>query len=77
MADQLGHARPSMMQDVYLARRAVDSQAATALEAGLRGLWFEDQNRGKPWEMTKARTCDASWPATLYAIRDSNPEPAD
>jgi integrase len=47
VADQLGHARPSMTQDVYLARRAVDSQAATALEAGLRGLWPEDENRGK------------------------------
>ena len=47
VADQLGHSRPSMTQDVYLARRAVDSQAATALELGLRDLWPEDQNRGK------------------------------
>ncbi len=38
VADQLGHARPSMTQDVYLARRAVDSQAAAALEAALGGL---------------------------------------
>src|SRR3954467_7949247 len=28
VADQFGHSRPSMTQDVYLGRRAVDSQAA-------------------------------------------------
>ena len=33
VADQLGHSRPSMTQDVYMGRRAVDSQAAVALEA--------------------------------------------
>jgi integrase len=33
VADQLGHSRPSMTQDVYLGRRAIDSQAALALEA--------------------------------------------
>jgi integrase len=32
IADQLGHARPSMTQDVYMGRKAVDSRAATALE---------------------------------------------
>jgi integrase len=31
----LGHSRPSMTQDVYMGRRAVDSQAAQALEAAL------------------------------------------
>lgn len=36
VADQLGHSRPSMTQDVYMGRRAVDSQAAQALEAALR-----------------------------------------
>jgi integrase len=35
VADQLGHARPSMTQDVYMSRRAVDSQAAQALEVAL------------------------------------------
>ena len=35
VADQLGHSRPSMTQDVYMGRRAVDSQAAQALEAAL------------------------------------------
>ncbi len=35
VADQLGHSRPSMTQDVYMGRRAVDSQAALALEAAL------------------------------------------
>jgi integrase len=32
IADQLGHARPSLTQDVYMARRAVGEHAATALE---------------------------------------------
>ncbi|MGW5239240.1 site-specific integrase [Monashia sp. NPDC004114] len=32
IADQLGHARPSMTQDVYMGRRAVDARAADALE---------------------------------------------
>lgn len=35
VTDLLGHARPSMTQDFYLARRAADSQAAVALEAAL------------------------------------------
>ncbi len=37
VADQLGHSRPSMTQDVYMGRRVVDSQAADALEAALGG----------------------------------------
>ena len=32
IADQLGHARISMTQDVYMGRRVVDEAAATALE---------------------------------------------
>jgi integrase len=32
VADQLGHARPSMTQDVYLARRILNPRAAEALE---------------------------------------------
>jgi integrase len=32
VADQLGHARISMTQDVYMGRKAVDSAAASALE---------------------------------------------
>lgn len=35
IADQLGHARPSMTQDVYMGRRAVDQRAADALEAAV------------------------------------------
>lgn len=35
IADQLGQARPSMTQDVYLGRKAVDGRAAAALEAAL------------------------------------------
>jgi integrase len=35
IADQLGHARPSMTQDVYMGRRAVDRRAVEALEDAL------------------------------------------
>lgn len=47
VADHLGHARPSMTQDVYLGRRAMDSQAALALEEALRDALPAAQNRGK------------------------------
>jgi len=47
VADQLGHSRPSMTQDVYLSRRAVDSQAADALEAGLRDVAIQSEKHGK------------------------------
>jgi integrase len=46
IADQLGHARPSMTQDVYLTRRAVDDQAARALDAVLRGALQPDPAMG-------------------------------
>jgi integrase len=36
VADQLGHARPSMTQDVYFARKAIDKRAAEALEDALK-----------------------------------------
>lgn len=32
IADQLGHSKPSMTQDVYLARKVVDPATAAALE---------------------------------------------
>jgi integrase len=35
VADQLGHARPSMTQDVYLGRKLVSPRVAEALEAVL------------------------------------------
>ena len=35
--DQLGHARPAMPQDVYLARRAAGDDVAVALDRALRG----------------------------------------
>jgi integrase len=47
VADQLGHSRPSMTQDVYMARRSVDSQAALALEAALGPLDDEGVKGGK------------------------------
>ncbi len=46
VADQLGHSRPSLTQDVYMARRAVDSQAAVALEDALRDVLPGRENRG-------------------------------
>lgn len=36
-----------MTQDVYMGRRAVDSQAALALDAALRDALSEGQFRGK------------------------------
>lgn len=36
IADQLGHSRPSLTQDVYMARKVTDERAALALEQGLR-----------------------------------------
>ena len=47
IADQLGHARPSMTQDVYMGRRAVDSRTAQALEAALRDAAPDEVERGK------------------------------
>jgi len=47
VADQLGHSRPSMTQDVYMGRRSVDFRAAAALEAEIRDLLPEPQFRGK------------------------------
>ncbi|TCO40482.1 phage integrase family protein [Kribbella antiqua] len=35
IADQLGHARPSLTQDVYMGRRAKNPAAAAALEVAL------------------------------------------
>ncbi len=46
-ADHLGHSRPSMTQDAYMGRRAVDSQAALALEAALRGMASAGEKGGK------------------------------
>jgi integrase len=35
IADQLGHARPSTAQDVYMGRKVVDARVAEALEDAL------------------------------------------
>lgn len=35
IADQLGHARPSLTQDVYMGRRSKNPAAAAALDAAL------------------------------------------
>jgi len=46
VADQLGHARPSMTQDLYMGRGVLSSHAADALEAALRS-GLDEQNHGK------------------------------
>lgn len=46
IADQLGHARVSMTQDVYLGRRAVDPSVARALGL-LRGQREAEPNQGE------------------------------
>jgi integrase len=48
VADQLGHARPSMTQDVYLGRKVVNPAAAAALEVALATR--SDENHGKTME---------------------------
>jgi integrase len=45
IADQLGHARPSLTQDVYMGRRAQNPAAAEALEQAM-GEHPMGQNRG-------------------------------
>ena len=56
VADQLGHARPSMTQDVYMGRRSVSSEAAVALEAALTGLAPGGQNNGKVMDKEEGQT---------------------
>lgn len=45
VADQLGHARPSMTQDVYMGRKVLNPGAAAALDDALRNL-VEGENHG-------------------------------
>lgn len=46
VADQLGHSRPSMTQDVYLGRKVVDRRTAEALEAAFGGPPEDDSGKG-------------------------------
>lgn len=46
IADQLGHSRPSMTQDVYIARKVVDEATAKALE----NMLGEDPDEDDPDE---------------------------
>lgn len=50
IADQLGHSRISMTQDVYMGRRAVDASAARALD----GLSLTNEHPGEPGSMGSA-----------------------
>jgi integrase len=56
VADQLGHSRPSMTQDVYMGRRAVDSQAPLAMEAALRGIAAAGESNGKTMANEEGQT---------------------
>ena len=54
IADQLGHARPSLTQDVYMGRRSKNPAAAAALEAAIendvrdsKSDLFPDKGRGQ------------------------------
>ncbi|WP_267884885.1 tyrosine-type recombinase/integrase [Jiangella alkaliphila] len=42
VADQLGHSRPSMTQDVYMARRVLNPTAAGLLDDALQTTVVED-----------------------------------
>jgi integrase len=44
VADQLGHARPSMTQDVYMGRRVLNPHAAEALERALAKAALEENH---------------------------------
>ena len=46
IADQLGHARVSMTQDVYMGRRIVGQEAARSLEGLLSGSGPEECDNG-------------------------------
>ena len=60
IADQLGHSRVSMTQDVYLGRRSVDPRVVTALELvappllGSRDDLSDDQAGSEGWLSTSA-----------------------
>jgi integrase len=54
IADQLGHARPSLIQDVYMGRRAKNPAAAAALEAALNSC-PEAKAWDKAWEPDKRK----------------------
>ena len=56
VADQLGHRRPSMTQDVYMGRRAVDSQVALALEAAFRDTAAAGESNGKTMAKEEGQT---------------------
>ena len=56
VADQLGHSRPSMTQDVYLSRRSVDSRAALALEAALRDIAAAGESNGETMAKEEGQT---------------------
>lgn len=45
IADQLGHARPSITQDLYMGRQAVTSEAAQALDRAHRAASRDDIGR--------------------------------
>ena len=65
IADQLGHARISMTQDVYMGRQAVSPELAAALER----LDEDQRPRPRDAERRGERMCPATCPATLFVGR--------
>lgn len=61
VADQLGHNRPSMTQDVCMGRRAVDSQAALAVEAALSDMSADRVNGGFSVAKEEGQTPRLTW----------------
>ena len=60
VADQLGHSRPSMTQDVYMGRHAIDSQAALALDAALNDLAASTETMARQWAKGAGQEPDGS-----------------
>jgi hypothetical protein len=68
IADQLGHSRISMTQDVYMGRRVVDGSVASALE----GLFEVETRVMKAQEPLSCRSCREATSATPRPHRRSD-----
>jgi integrase len=69
IADHVGHARPSMTQDVSMGRSVASSALPRSSGGTRRTLRRNGNDPGSAFLLVRGRM--------EYAIRDSNPEPAD